>query len=294
MLRSAAEHYQRQQRISAAGLIEARNAKRRGSNAVARTVTAFQILAARDAVASVPLMLAEQGIRDDAVGAVAVSSLAGVASDGRPLETLFDQADTDYKFGLMVATQLQDVARVAAALGIVSRPTVTGYVRMLNPPSCSRCAILAGKFFKWNAGFLRHPGCDCRHIPSTEALSGDLTTEPRAYFNSLSPTEQAKTFGKKNAEAIREGADVGQVVNAYKGVSTTSLRTRAFRKGQEGPLGPAVANPAGAPDLLAGIPGAQASKAAQPLGRLTPEGIYTTTTSRAEAIKLLRAGGYIL
>lgn len=292
MLLSATEHYQRQQRIGAAGLIEARNARRRGSAAVARVVTAYQIVAAKDAARSVPLMLEEQGLPDEPVGEVAVARLAGTASDGRPLETLFDQAESDYKFGLMVATQLQDVARIAAGLGIVARPRVTGYVRMLNPPSCARCAILAGKFFKWNKGFDRHPQCDCRHIPSSEALAGDLTTDPRAYFDSLSPADQAKTFGKHNAEAIREGADVGQVVNAYKGTSTTATRVRVKGRGQEG-SGTGVVLP-GHPDLMAGITGAQESIGRVPVGRLTPEGIYTSTSSRTEAIGLLRELGYIL
>jgi hypothetical protein len=85
---------------------------------------------------------------------------------------------------------------------------------MLNPPSCSRCVVLAGKFYRWNDGFLRHEGCDCSHIPAIEDVEDDLTTDPMVYFRSLSRKQQDDTFGKANAQAIRDGADINQVVNA--------------------------------------------------------------------------------
>jgi hypothetical protein len=91
-----------------------------------------------------------------------------------------------------------------------------GYVRMLDPPSCDRCAVLAGKWYRWNAGFQRHPLCDCRSIPAPEATSDDLTTNPQAYFNSLSKKDQDEYFGVANAQAIRDGADMGRVVNAQR------------------------------------------------------------------------------
>lgn len=43
-----------------------------------------------------------------------------------------------------------------------------GYVRVLNPPSCGRCAILAGRFYRWSAGFQRHPMC----FPAGTVVSG--------------------------------------------------------------------------------------------------------------------------
>lgn len=291
MLTSAADHYRRQQRITVAGLQAARRAKGQGPVAVARILAAFQLLAARDAAESVPPMLAEQGIADDPVGEVAYGTLSGTASDGRPLDTLFAQAETDVQFDMMVSTQLQDVARIAAGIAIVSRPTVQGYVRMLNPPSCSRCAILAGKFFKWNAGFERHPRCDCRHIPSSEALAGDLTTDPKAYFDSLSPAEQNRIFTNKGAEAIRDGADMGQVVNVRRSLSAAGVRTGVSHipsKGGSG-VGPA---PATGPDLLGFLREAGAGVATGP-GRMTPEGIYRVAANRTEAIDLLRDHGYL-
>lgn len=91
-----------------------------------------------------------------------------------------------------------------------------GYIRMLTPPSCSRCVVLAGRWYRWNKGFERHPMCDCEHIPAVEAIAGDVTVDPDAYFASLSRADQDIYFGKANAEAIRSGADIGRVVNAQR------------------------------------------------------------------------------
>lgn len=292
MLTSGLEHYRRQQRITVAGLQAARRAKPQGSVAVARIIAAFQLLAARDAVESVPLMLAEQGIADDPVGEVNYGTLSGTASDGRPLDTLFDQAQADAQFDMMASTQLQDVARIAAGIAIVSRPTVQGYVRMLNPPSCSRCAILAGKFFKWNAGFERHPRCDCRHIPSSEALAGDLTTDPKAYFDSLDEAEQRRIFTNKGAEAIRDGADPIQVVNARRNMASVGDDYLVARGGKVRGGSGAGPAPAEGPDLLGFLREAGSGVATGP-GRMSPEGIYRVAKSRGEAIALLRANGYI-
>lgn len=88
-----------------------------------------------------------------------------------------------------------------------------GYVRMLTPPSCDRCVILAGRWYRWNKGFERHPMCDCVHIPAAESKAQDITVDPMEYFDSLSEADQNKYFGKANSLAIREGADITQVVN---------------------------------------------------------------------------------
>ena len=292
MLTSALEHYRTQQRIQAAGLRAARKAKRRGPLAVAKVVAAYQLAAAVDAARSVPAMLDEQGIPDETVARVETTRLTGVASDGRPLDTLFEQADNDYAFGLMVATQLQDVARVAQSLAITTRPNVDGYVRMLNPPSCSRCAVLAGKFYRWNAGFERHPGCDCRHIPSSEALSGDLTTDPQAYFESLSEPEQNRIFTNAGAEAIRDGADIGRVVNARRGMSTAARGTSGRRM--------LVSEEVGGRQVFVTRESTTRRGAASRTrtgrnmsARLMPESIYEVADDREDALRMLRLHGYI-
>lgn len=110
--------------------------------------------------------------------------------------------------------QITDAARQAEGVAMTAAPVRMHYVRMLNPPSCSRCAILAGKAYRSQEAFKRHLGCDCRHIPVTEALAGEMTTDPYRYFNSLSPEDQDKYFRPADAQAIRDGADIFQVVNA--------------------------------------------------------------------------------
>src|SRR6185437_3091389 len=65
----------------------------------------------------------------------------------------------------IMRTMIADAGRQAAGVDTAARRG-TGYVRMLNPPSCSRCVVLTGKFFRYNQGFLRHPRCDCVQIAS--------------------------------------------------------------------------------------------------------------------------------
>jgi hypothetical protein len=168
-------------------------------------------------------------------------AFAGIASDGRNLESLLAGAPIlalqKTRQGappavarssgrawlqMVIETQIPDAGRAADQVAIATvRPaagtrkrTRYGWVRMLNLPSCSRCVVLAGKFYKWNQGFERHPMCDCRHIPAIESIEDDLTTNPYVYFKSLSKDDQNTWFGNANAEAIRQGADIGRVVNA--------------------------------------------------------------------------------
>jgi hypothetical protein len=112
--------------------------------------------------------------------------------------------------------------------------TTLGWIRVLDPPSCGRCAVLAGRFYKWSDGFLRHPNCDCKHMPVTVAASEGLTVNPYEYFESLSEADQDDLFGKGNAEAIRNGADINQVVNATarkNGMYTADNGRRYTREG---------------------------------------------------------------
>jgi len=159
-----------------------------------------------------------------------------------------------------VLTMLADTRRQVFHADIIQRPKVGGYARMLNPPSCSRCIMLAGKWYAWNKGFLRHPRCDCIHIPASESVAGDFRIDPADYFNSLSKAEQDATFTKSGARAIRDGADMNRVEN---------VRLRG--------LGTAKAN------RRYGTP-----------SRLTVDDIYRVAGSRTNAIRLLEQEGYIL
>ena len=86
---------------------------------------------------------------------------------GLPIREALGQAER-WLTGVTL-TALADTARSVVGADIAQRTAIAGYVRMLNAPSCSRCIILAGKFFRWNEGFLRHPRCDCKHIPAQNA-----------------------------------------------------------------------------------------------------------------------------
>jgi len=231
--------------------------------------------------------LAAQGAYSAPTSFVNPAGFVGSAPDGRSLSGLLYSPVTQVKSAIAagvqpgvalkagrgvldrnVQTMVADTGRAAASVDIAARQRV-GYVRMLNLPSCPRCVILAGKFFRWNAGFRRHPRCDCRHIPSTENIAGDVTTDPYEYFHSLDAAAQEKQFGKPAAQAIRDGSDIFQVVNADRGTKPGGLITTegTSRRGNFG---------RGRPP------------------RLTPEGIYAQGLPRQETLRLLERNGYIL
>lgn len=238
--------------------------------------------------------------------------LAGVASDGRDLSTLLYQpaittlqaisrgatvrqatAIGGTHLDMIVRTQVADAGRVATGVETVATPTL-GYVRMLNPPSCSRCVILAGRFYRWNTGFQRHPRCDCIHIPATEDVANDLRTNPRAYFDSLSEAEQNRTFTNTGAQAVRDGADLARVVNARRGMATAG--TSETRERDDGTVVNVhtrrlTTTRVAGRDIFATTEGTR--RGARRI-RLMPEQIYVEAAGdRAEAIRLLRLHGYL-
>lgn len=327
---STAEHYRAQQRLAVATVAAGRRAWTRlrpfadpssdldtGWQQVAPSLvtltSAAQIAAARSGAAYVPQTLDELGERSDPVAATNPAALAGVAPDGRSLDGLLYSAVTTTKLSIgrglsigaahaaggswleaILETILADTARSAAGVAIAAeRGTTFGWVRMVNPPCCSRCAILAGRWYGWNAGFLRHPRCDCRHIPAPEHAAHDLTTDPTVYFGSLSPAEQDRTFTKAGAQAIRDGADVGQVVNARRGMSTAgATQTTTNTAGQVVNVRHQVARTrnVGGQQVLTTTAGRTLRRGP----RLMPEAIYRQAgDDKAEAQRLLRLHGYL-
>lgn len=261
---------------------------------VTAAVTAAQRTAAASALVSGALALGQQNTWAEPDGLVDPDAFAGLAADGRSLDTLLRGpaitartliadgmepaqalAAGGRQLSMMVLTEIADAGRGAAGVQIAARPRV-GYVRMLNPPSCSRCVVLAGRFYRWNQGFLRHPRCDCKHVPTmvtdqAEAFAEGLIDDPYEAFNRMSEAEQNRVFTNAGAQAIRDGADMYQVVNArrgmkYRGAFTTEGTSKhgwagqILRKGQK---------------------------------RMTPETIYRLNPNRAQAVEALRAQGYI-
>lgn len=257
-------------------------------------------------------------------GAAQTRPLVGVAGDGRPVESLLFGAVTHAKervaaggtvtsslrsaqswLTMTTGTLLSDTGRQSESLAIGVRP-VSGYVRMLNPPSCSRCAILAGRYYRKNTGFQRHPGCDCRHIPASETVADDLTVNVAEYFDTLPTAEQDRIFTKAGAEAIREGADITQVVNARRGMRAAQVGGRDILMTTEGTTRRGQAYRS----LAAGGTRVDRSQTALRVTRsgpelrtiertvarrprLMPETIQQIATDRADYLRLLRANGYL-
>jgi hypothetical protein len=199
-------------------------------------LAAIQQIAAAEADNYVAQALVAQDVGSEPDAQLRPDGFVGFASDGRPLDSLIYEAVpatlTAIAAGasqsqamatgwatldMILSTQVADSFRSSASVAMATRPQVTKYVRMLVPSSCSRCAILAGAWSSRTA-FRRHPRCDCIAIPSTESTSTDLVSDarvdPKDYFNSLSRAEQDRVFTQAGAEAIRDGADIGRVVNA--------------------------------------------------------------------------------
>lgn len=256
-----------------------------------------QTSAAATADEYVAALMAAYSLEDEPLAVVLPAAYARTAADGRELTGLLMQPAlatlVALKTGaserralalgaatadLIARTQVGDAGRVADQVAQTMRPELTSWVRALSLPSCSRCIVLAGKTYRWKADFLRHPGDDCTAIPAPEAVAGDMATDPRAAFAAMDPAEQDRAFTTTGAQAIRDGADVAQVVNARSGMYTAAgrrlTRTGATRYG------------------LAGRRlGARRGQAAF---RLLPEQIYREASDRDDAVRLLRLHGYVI
>lgn len=255
--------------------------------------------------------LAEQTTAPAVEGELAPESVVGYASDGRDLESLTYQAVVKtgeaYNAGastaqalsiggnwltLATALQVADAARVATSIGAAARPDWGGYVRYLNPPSCGRCAILAGRFYRWSEGFLRHPRCDCINVPSRNQgwaeAEGFIGNPDEAWRQG-----HVKDLTKVQRQALEDGADFAQLINSRRGMSmTTDIKGVRFdftlegttRRGLYGKTGPAARS-------MEKGPGETYLRTTK--SRLTPETINRVASDRAHAIRLLRHYGYI-
>jgi hypothetical protein len=192
----ASDHYRSRQRLSgAAAAGAARLWSQVSSDRIAASwrlllpqllvlLVGAQRAAAAAADGYTDVALAAQGIDPDAAGRVDSVALSGVASDGRDLDGLLMSpaftalsairagatpvralAGGSAALDMIVRTQVADAGRVADQVALTARPKATGYVRMLVGRSCSRCAILAGRRYGWNAGFRRHPRLPVRLHP---------------------------------------------------------------------------------------------------------------------------------
>lgn len=249
MLRTSERYYATSARLADRAVQLAQKAPT--ATAAALVIAQHQAAQANEAAPAMTAMLAEQGLRDaPQASLVPLAFTTGVAEIG----AMLDQVEVDWQFARLVASLVQDAGRAAQLVDSTARPRVV-HVRHLNLPSCSRCAVLAGRVYRFSDGFQRHPGCDCVMIPTTVAAP-DLTYDPAA----LVRTGQVTGLSKADQKALADGADFNQLVN---------IRTRK-----------------------AGL--RQSGEALTRAGRPTPAGIYRIAgDDRDQALALLGEYGYI-
>lgn len=297
---AAVAHYQEQQLITAAAAADARQMWstvgddfEQGYGMIAADlfarVTTAQTQAASSGVRDFPEILDEQGIDATQTNQINPARFAGGTPDSRPLETLLHgavyQAKDAVLVGATVAEALKtsgvwlqrrvmdvvrDSDRQAMQGSFATTKVVTTWTRMLNPPSCKFCAMLAGKVYRWNQGFRAHTGCDCRHIPTAESVGRDLTTDPYRYFESLNRADQDRIFGKRDSQALRDGGDVYRIVNTrFRGLSDDAVKLNGSRRGWQ-------------------------SRRWDSPSKMTVDAVYDAAgTDRALARKLLEENGFI-
>lgn len=299
---------------------------------IVATIAQAQLQAATDASESFDRLVAETDQSNDAYGQFVPASLAGVASDGRPLGSLMYQsvvasgeafnngADQGAalleggKFLDMAALlQVADAGRLATGVRTAANPFMSGHARFLNPPSCQRCAVLAGRVYRWSTGFRRHPRCDCGMLPVRDekwARSEGFVFDPTENLDNISDLSRAQR------RAILDGADISQVVNAQRGMvaagdvlskGAIEAQIRLYGRADtytlsgttsRGVYGRREIARAGTrtierTGLRQGYIANQSISRAT-AARLTPESIYRGAKSREDAIRLLRRFGYIL
>lgn len=251
MLPSASvRHYQESQAIRSSAVREVRAQWRRmgedfdlswqtAGPRITATIEQAQAYSAASAVEYAVAEGTEVGVPLQLAGRVNVAAFAGATPSGGVVSAAARHAVVEAKQQVAQGVTAQQALRGgelflrrltldsitgassdALSAAIASSPPTTGFVRMLNPPSCPDCLLLAGKWFRWNEGFERHPGCDCRHVPARESMT-ELRTDPYEYFHRLSEREQNALFGEVDAQAIRDGADMYRVRNVRnRGAST--------------------------------------------------------------------------
>ena len=275
-----------------------------------RWLIAAQAKAARDGTDYVDRVVRAAGGVPHPMGRVVPEMFAGIASDGRdldsllntPLTTVFQRLEQDtpvedaLRSGMhdlvrIVATQITDASRAATGVAMVNDEYVSGYVRIVHLPACGRCIILAGREYSYSTGFQRHPRCDCTMRPLTreEWDSHVAGTDPKELFDQMTPEQQNKAFTVAGARAIRDGADIGQIVNARRGMTTAGGRKYT----SEG-------------TTVRGLAGKRLGEATKQRGsryrrarmpRLMPEQIYAEADrlgwDREEIVRQLKRFGYI-
>ncbi|MFB6710617.1 hypothetical protein ACFCW6_38680, partial [Streptomyces sp. NPDC056333] len=133
----------------------------------------------------------------------------------------------------IVATAVADTGRAADAVAMTAKPTVTGYIRVVEAGACDRCIVLAGNEYHTDKAFLRHPRCHCGMEPVTREHR-PKPASPKELVAQMSDAQKRKTFGEAGTKALAAGADLGQVVNARRGMQSATVFGRKLQVTSEG------------------------------------------------------------
>ena len=252
-------------------------------------VSLAQVGAATDAAASIPAMLAQQGVKSDPVGLLSPAGFAGwtipswTAGDGvvdlatylYPAVITARHSSGDAAEMLLAGRRMaQGLAQFAVAAagdfasqaGTYADRGAIGQVWYDPPPMCQRCAAVYGRFFKLGAkDFQRHPRCDGQLVAAGKEKLADLP---------MIGAEDVKDLNRWQRQALSEGADWSQVINSTSGVQRSRGNSTS------------VLTNNGLQTYYGSGRGGQA--------KLSPKGIYAAAGDNRElAIELLRANGYI-
>jgi hypothetical protein len=321
-LAQARSHYDRQRRIGLAALAAIRHlfatTRKPTVPQIAATASTYQLASATLATRTIA------GFADSTQPLTLATPFMGVSSYGFPLtepiiatidahvpapveplpQPWWDDA-TAFMADLerLILSEVADAGRTASQVEFVSRPDWQNYVRMLNPPSCARCTILAGRIYRDLDWFERHPLCDCVMVPVQNWESahdaGLISSAQDAFDRGEVATYRTMPDGSKRREpglskadmqAIEDGANPVEVVNATRGLNapgiTAALRTEVFGRKVKA--------------TTEGTTKRAAWRKANPtrLVRLRPEAIYQLVDAnyggdRDQAIRLLAVYGYI-
>ena len=259
-------------------------------------VAAAQLRAVEAGVTFLARILAAAGERPSG-GQLVPAAFAGLTGDGRPLgsllytpvalskqrigggERIADVLQAEEAHVAMLArTVTQDAGRMGMQSGMTAEPKIRGYVRQVHLPACARCIILAGRFYRYSDGFLRHPCCDCTMTPvavGQDFVHGQDPDKLFAQAREQDPAKLRKSLTEGDFRALDHGANLNQVVNAHRGMSTAAGTTT------EGTTRRGVAG-----KRLGGRP------------RLTPAQIFAEASAsgwgRDEIVRQLTRAGYII
>ncbi|WP_405925419.1 hypothetical protein [Streptomyces sp. NBC_00035] len=267
------------------------------------------------------LSLAEAALVPTLIPPLIPSAFTGIAPGGGALETLLylpavgvrrrlaaGLSPEEAMIGGLVdmtmytSTAIADAARGADQVAMAAHPSCVAYVRVVRLPACRNCIVLSGQMYTRSEGFLRHPNCDCQTLPLREHEWPGIAT-PQQLFEQLDKEQQQRVFTVAGARAIRAGADIGQVVNARRGMSTAHLYGRDLQVTSEGATRRSAYGRSRdqAGDRMARVAGQRHGQATSAryfrstrTPRLMPEEIFRIADDdRDEELRLLRRYGYI-